>query len=144
VIGGMMRNIMAKDTENPEKGKASAAKINRVFEDHGVTKESRPKINIDMSADRESQNKELRKLSEPVKDKPAFIAEFLGVMMEVGDKPDVRIMESNAMLKDLNVEGETAKGTLVQTRASKEISGPIVFRKIGQAWKIDDVERLFN
>jgi hypothetical protein len=144
MIGGMMQFMMAQDDENPEKGKASAAKIKKVLEDHGVAEGSRPKITLDMSADKESQNKELRKLSQPVKDKPAFIAEFIGVMQEVGDKPDARIFESSATLKDLNIEGDTASGTLVQTRAAEESSTPIVFKKIGQDWKIDDVQRLFN
>jgi hypothetical protein len=144
MIGGMMQFMMAQDEENPEKGKASAAKIKKVLEVHGVAEGSRPKITLDMSADKESQNKELRKLSEPVKDKPAFIADFIGVMQEVGDKPEARIIESNAALKDLNIEGDSAKGTLVQTRQTKEVASPIVFRKIGQEWKIDDVERLFN
>jgi hypothetical protein len=144
MIGGMMQFMMAQDEKNPDKGKASAAKINKVLEDHGVAEGSLPKITLDMSADKESQNKELRKLSEPVKDKPAFIADFIGVMQEVGDKPDARIIESNAALKDLDIEGDTAKGTLVQTRETKESTTPIVFKKIGQDWKIDDVQRLFN
>jgi hypothetical protein len=144
MIGGMMQFMMAQDDENPEKGKASAAKIKKVLEDHGVTEGSRPKITLDMSADRESQNKELRKLSEPVKDKPAFIADFIGVMQEVGDKPDARIIESSAALKDLNIEGDTAQATLVQTREMKETTTPINYKKIGQDWKIDDVQRLFN
>jgi hypothetical protein len=144
MIGGMMQFMMEKDEDNPEKGKASAAKIKQVLESHGVTEGNRPKITLDMNADRESQNKELRKLSEPVKDKPAFIAEFLGVLSEVGDKPDARILESNAALKDLKIEGDTASGTLVQTRETKESTTPIVFRKVGQDWKIDDVQRLFN
>jgi hypothetical protein len=144
MIGGMMQFMMTKDEENPEKGKASAAKIKTVLEDHGVVEGARPKITIELNADEETQNKALRKLAEPVKDKPAFIADFIAVMQEVGDKPDARIIESNATLKDVKIDGDTAKGTLVQTREKKESTSPIVFQKIDGAWKIREVPRLLN
>ncbi len=144
MIGGMLQYMLEKEETNPDQARANAASLKQVLANHGISENSRPNIQIDLNATQAEQNKQLRRLAEPVKDKRKFIADFINVMQKVGDKPDARILESNAELSDLKVGEETANGTLAQTRDGKERTSPIVFEKIDGAWKISEIPRLMN
>ena len=60
------------------------------------------------------------------------------------DKPDGRLMEADAQLKDLKIEGDQATAKFVQTRGGKESSGPIAFQKKDGDWKISKVPPLMK
>ena len=131
-LGGFMQLAMMGDDED---AKAMATEIRELLEKHGVTEDSSSKVNIDMNASEKDQGKEMRKLAAPIKDRPAFIAEFFAVLEKHG-KDKTKPFESDAKLVDLKTEGDTATATVVQTSEGKEEKNSIEFKKVDGAWKI--------
>ncbi len=119
-------------------------KLREVLQKHGLNETAIPKIHIDAKASPEEQAKELRKLAAPIKDRGAFVTEALGVLHKYGDKPDGRLIEADARLKDVKIDGETATATFVQSRNGRESGGPIAFEKAGGEWKISKIPPLMN
>ncbi len=86
----------------------------------------------------EAIRKGLKRLVGPIKDRCAFIAEMITVLKKADGKGlKDGPLPKDAELKDLKVDGDHAKGTVVSTVSGKEKRDPIEFRKIGGSWKID-------
>jgi hypothetical protein len=135
VMGGMlMKGFAALDKD---KGKESAKQIEDVLTKHGLTEEHLKKMDQEPPAkgsDPKDDMKVLAKLIEPIKDKTAFIAEMMTVMKKVADK-DTLVSFGNE-LKDLKIDGDTARGTFLMKQGGKEKQEPIEFRKGSNGWKI--------
>jgi hypothetical protein len=130
-----------------EKDKQRAARLAESLKKHGADEGNRPEITIDANATEEEQRKELVKLAAPIKDRCAFIADVLGALSDpkLADKPDAKLIEPSATLKDLKIEGDTATATFVQTREGGEPDeSPISFRKTDDGWKISQPPRMLN
>ena len=148
--GGMMFvSLMMKGfTEQfgKDEDKAKLKELNEILSKHGITEEfikSLPKPEItpkDKKPDREELTKAMRKLLTPVKDRSAFIADMIGFLDRTSKKSGGGFNEqigANPMLKDVKIEGDTAKGVIVATRDGKEVRTPVEFKREGGGWKID-------
>ncbi len=136
-------------SDNPdadEKERERAERLKVVLENHGLGEKDRPSIKIDLNSSEEEQKKELRKLAQPVKNHCQFISDFLDVLAdpELADKQNVKLIEANAALQDLQVNDETASATFVQTREGKSSESEINFRKTDDGWKISQTPNLMQ
>jgi hypothetical protein len=145
MLSGFLRvaGPLAKEGEGKSASQLGE-KLGEVLEKHGVNEKTSPKITINLDASPEAQSAEMRKLAAPIKDHAAFVADVLGVLQKYGDKPDARLIEADARLKDVKIDGDTATATFVQTRGGKESSGPIAFQKQDGEWKISKVPPLMK
>jgi len=127
-----------------EKASERAKRIKAVLEKHGLNEHTTPKISLSLMASKEEQEREILKLVEPIVDRNAFIADFLSVIIETADDPDMKFIEPDARLVDLRTEEDTATATFAQTRQGKEKTSPIAFEKGDDGWKISQLPRLMN
>lgn len=118
--------------------------LRELLETNNLTDETLPKIHIDGDADEEEQLREVRKLAAPIEDHCAFFADFMRVLRKHGNNPEGRLIEENAHLEDLTIDGDTAKATFVQSRDGRETRDEIEFRRLDGQWKISRVPALFN
>ena len=76
----------------------------------------------------------MKKLAAPIKDKPAFIADMLDALEEMGSEESKGMSLGDATLKDVKIDGDTAKGTIVKKGDKEE---PIHFQKIDGGWLVE-------
>jgi hypothetical protein len=136
--GFVMIGVMMKLVGSPggDEAKAKLKPIDDVLAKHGLTDEVMKKMPDEKPGkDPESAKKAMKKLVEPIKDKGAFIADMMAAMKKMGDgkKENSIPLPKDAELKDVKIEGDTAKGFVV----TKEKKEPIEFRKVGGGWKIE-------
>jgi hypothetical protein len=83
-------------------------------------------------------------LGENIKDRGAFIVDVMAAFKEMvpGKKSDGPL--AGAELKDLKVEGGTARGTLVTAKAGAENRFPVEFHKSGNGWRMEPVDDFFT
>ncbi len=110
--------------------------IDDVFNKHGLTEEALKKT--PGGGAEKDMAKAMKELVAPVKDKSAFVADMLAALKQAGEGKgkDSGPFPKDAVLKDLKIDGNTAKGVIV-TKQGGEKSEPIEFRKVGAGWKID-------
>lgn len=110
-----------------------------------LDEEKRPEIEtllqkhgIDTSEDAEKTDltEGFHALAEPIKDKPAFIAEILAWIDENKEDDSAAPSLINGTLQNLKVEGDTATGTLVTSKRGAERKEPIEFRKVDGGWLV--------
>jgi hypothetical protein len=92
----------------------------------------------DGNADAAGKIKSLRDIADLVKDAPGFVHDTIPVMKKVDPKSSPATGMNEAKIKDIKVEGDTAKGTA-------EVEGQTVelpFVKEDGTWKIDLVPLL--
>lgn len=157
MMGGFMQ-AMAKpqkegepqDAAEAEKNEERAEAIKALFEKHGLTEGNRPELKINFGDSKEQQDEQLRKVADPIKDHCGFFAEMIDLMREHGEHPDARLIEDNAKLEGLKVEGDTATAEFVQTRTPKgedkgrERRSPIAFQNVDGKWLISEVPAFLN
>lgn len=83
-------------------------------------------------------------LGETIKDRGTFIVDVMSAFIEMVPGKKSPSPLTGAELKDLKVEGDTARGTLVTTKAGTEKRYPIEFHKSGNSWRIEPAERFFT
>ncbi len=143
VMAGVMMKGMAvgMGAMGGDEAKAKAEKkfapVDEVLAKHGVSSEELEKEgeNMDVQADPKVA---MKKFSERIKDKPAFIGDMMKAMESLredgqgGGPAD----EFTANLTDVKIEGDTASGTTAKPDAPDEKS-PIHFKKVDGGWFID-------
>ncbi len=119
------------------KGKERFKPVDDALKKHGVTDEMLKSKDINpINPDANAQRQMIAKLAEPIKDKAAFIGDMMRALKQVSDsKNSMTPLEGE--LKDVKVDGDTAKGTYVSKKGGKEKSEPIEFRKVDGGWKIE-------
>jgi hypothetical protein len=103
---------------------------------------------------------DVKKLKEREKDKPPPTPDaVIALLVEVGGMPKepasfsheadetyhrlsgmvapFELVPDDAVVKDLKVTGDAAKGTMHYTTGEKELSDPVFFRREGTLWRID-------
>ncbi|NOY41298.1 MAG: hypothetical protein GXP26_05620 [Planctomycetes bacterium] len=130
----------AGEQENADKRSIKMAKglgrINRRYV------ESRPaaEIQLDLNASSEEFMDGVRKMAEPINDHPGYVAAVFKLLRANDNRPNKIKPMADAKLEGLKVEGESAtaamSGTFLEPRKSEE---PITFRRIGLAWKIEQL-----
>jgi len=127
-----------------EKARQRATQVAAVCKKHGV-EEVAPKFDFSalrLAFDAEAQKKEWAKRLAPVKDRIAFIADFLEALRQTSDTADGDVLGADATVRDLTTNGDTASATFEQTRRGAKQSSRITLRKIDGEWKIDQLPRL--
>jgi hypothetical protein len=128
--GMMIKHFAPQDPS----GKAAemVKPVDEVFSKHGLTEQALKKIKP--AKDSKELAKSLRSASELVKSRVTFFVDF-NVMLAKADprapKPFI-----NAALIDVKIEGDKARGTLVEKLQETESRYPISFVKLGGGWKI--------
>jgi hypothetical protein len=81
----------------------------------------------------------LPRLLAPVRDRCAFIADMFDALKKVDEKQAARSpIAANAQLKDVTLDGDTAKGVIVtRVPGGRDRRDPIAFRRRAGSWKID-------
>jgi Domain of unknown function (DUF4878) len=130
LMGAMIKRFA--DLDPSGKAKEMLKPIDELMTKHGVTEEALKKVKPDTD-----KSKASRAMGDLVKDRPGFVAG----MMKILDKNTPPGKEKSkpfqdAELKDVKVEGDKAKGTVVTKKDDKEKKEPIEFVKIGDSWKI--------
>jgi len=145
VIAGSLAQLAANlPGAGTGKVRERAKSIKAVLEKHGLTAQTTPKMSLDLIASKEQQKREILKLVEPIADRSAFIADFLRVIVETADDPEMKFIEPDARLLGLKTESDTATATFAETRQGREKTGPIAFEKVDGQWKISQLPRLMN
>lgn len=146
-IGRFFRAIKEKELESKfaEEAAELRSKLERftaILDKHGAS--DAPEIHLQANGDDEANRKELLKLIQPIKDRKAFTIEMLALFTEISDQPDPKLLQDNAELVDLAVNGDTATAKLVQAGQSRTRETPIEFHKVEGKWKIAEAEKLLN
>jgi hypothetical protein len=127
-----------------EEARHRAKRIKAVLEKHGINEQYMPKIFLSLIVNEEQQQREMLKLVELIADRNAFIADFLRVILETADDPDMKFIEPDARLVDLKTGNDTATATFAQTRQGQQKTSPIAFEKVDEGWKISQLPPLMN
>lgn len=152
MMGSMMQAMSAKPTKDSkeydksldEKDKKRSEALKALFKKHDLTEKNRPEIHIDLNDSKEKQQAELRKLAGPIKDHCQFFGDFVKVMRQFAETPDARMIEDNAKLENLKIDGGHATAEFVQSREGRERRSPIAFEKMDGQWLISEVPNLLN
>jgi hypothetical protein len=138
IMGSFVKEIGAKFAKTDE-DKEKVKKIETVLDKHGVTPEMTQEA---MTLAKEMQGKDpaevlpvMRKLIKPLKDRVGLVSEMMSLTdQEKKGSPFEEL--KTAQLKDVKVDGNTAKGKLTMIKDGTEKTDPIEFRKEGAGWKI--------
>jgi hypothetical protein len=106
-----------------------------VLDKHGLTDEFFKKNQVKMGKSKAENAKALRALGAKIKDAPVFVVDIMNAS-PAQQKKEMQDFGS-AKLKDLKVDGDTAKATLVSKKQGKDKEEPIEFKKIDGSWKMD-------
>ncbi len=139
-MGVMFKGFAA--AEKTDKAKESVKAIDATFKKYGLTKDALAKVKldkfdkIDLDVPPKQKAVSYRKYATTVKD--ADRAAFVADMLKVIEKEDKKMPKGKGALKDLKIEGDTARGTLVvKLDDGTESSEPITFKKVGGGWLMD-------
>jgi hypothetical protein len=130
-LGMMFRKVPG--TAKDDGGKA----IGEVFARHGLTEEKlKPYDPFKNGKDiKEVFSKSSRALGELVKDRPAFVQDFMAALKKTNAKQGAMPL-MDGELTGVTIDGGRAKGTLVTRQAGTEKKVPIEFARVGGGWKI--------
>lgn len=140
VMGSMVKQFGPKFAKTDE-DKAKIQKIETLLEKHGVTAEIAKKaVDLGFGAKGKEPSElmpAIRKLGESVKDRAGLIVGMLALSdqdkkMTGNPFDDLK----TAQLKDVRIDGNTAKGMITTTKDGTEKTEPIEFRKEKDSWKI--------
>ena len=140
-VAGFVKGF-AKAVEADKATRERIEKLDQVLAKHGLTeemlqrKDDQPKIDL---SDLSKSKAELVKLAKLVKDRDGFVIDFV-TALKTSDKksgPFEDIVGSNPMLKDVKIDGDAAKGTLVGTQGDMEVRRTLNFKREGGSWKME-------
>lgn len=118
-----------------DKAKEKFAKLDEVMAKHGLTKEYLKGIEEVQPGTPEEA---MKKLLEPVKDKPELVSDMMEAFKELdesGDGPDPAKAFSGE-LEDLKIDGDTATAKMVTTVDGKKEKEDIKFKLVDGGWLI--------
>jgi hypothetical protein len=122
--------------------KAKVKAFDDVLAKHGLTEEAFKEQSKEAAGDPKGPDvleNPLKGVVAAIKDRPAFVADVMAAIKQLDARAaeDMSPLPKDAELKDLQVEGDTAKAVLVKPHEGKEKRKPIQFRKVGNSWKIE-------
>jgi hypothetical protein len=137
--------------KTPEEKKAAADSLMKTMAKHGMTEphlkasEAIFKLAFAPKASPEEGKKAVRQLLEPVKDRRAYLRDVVTLLEKVGPPAKDRgsfksgnfEVAKDSQLRDLKLEGDTARGVVLTTRDGKETRSPITFRREGGSWRVE-------
>jgi hypothetical protein len=106
--------------------------IDAIFAKHGLTKEVL-KAMPDGGKDAATQRQAFRARGKIIKDKPVFLGEMVAAMKSGGDAEQGSLRKMGGTLKDVVIEGDTARGVV----EGKGWELPFAFKKVDGGWRID-------
>jgi len=126
--------------ENADKRGVKMAKgLGRINRRH-VKSQPTTEVEIDLNASPEDFMASVRKMAEPIDDHSGYVSAVLKLLRANDNRPKKNQPMADAVLQDLKVGGASATaimhGTFLKPRKSEE---PIVFRRKGLAWKIEQL-----
>ena len=113
--------------------------IDDVLSKHGLTEENLKKMEKapPLGGGEKDMAKAMKEMAAPIKDRSAFVADMVAALKQVeGKGKDQPPFPKDAVLKDLKIDGDSAKAVVVGRQGDVERSDPIEFRKVGAGWKI--------
>lgn len=127
----------------PEKAQEAEEKLKPiidVLEKHGLDEDTLKNMNSEgrMTPGR-ADNDRLQQVLAPVKNRNKFVADMMTAMQQLNTTGNTipSPMESDAKLEDVEINEDSATGSIVQTRRGKERRDKIAFTKVDGGWKID-------
>lgn len=134
-LGAVTKAVFSAPTAtNADKEKLRP--IDDIVKKHGLNEDFLKKVDVKgilLTKDKGASLKAMQKLVEPVKDRTALAVDLFGALKKLdGEQFDLTREFSKAELKDLKIDGDTARGTLVKGKNNE----PVDFRKIEGGWKI--------
>jgi hypothetical protein len=114
--------------------------LEEVMAKHGLTEEALAKMKDAKPAGKgpEAIMQAFKQLLAPVKDRSAFVADMIAAMKKLDPKQAKQgPLAADAELKDVKIDGDTAKGVIVTKKDGQEKRDPVAFRRIDGSWKID-------
>jgi hypothetical protein len=106
--------------------------IDKVFSKHGLTDEALKKIKS--AKDPKQAGKTMRAAAELVKSRADFCSDLIAALDKANPKGAQPFAEGT--LKDVKIDGDKAKATIVMKAGEKERTEPIEFAKVGGGWKL--------
>lgn len=133
---GFKKYVHSLKDANPEAIKA----LDDLMKRQGLDEDKfRPFIQNDKPA--QSGEEAITKLlgvAELVKDHPAFIEDVVVTINRIESSfPTIQLLPTGAVVKDVEVSADTAKGTMHYRRGGKDRTDDIFFRREAGSWKID-------
>ncbi|MDA7977569.1 MAG: hypothetical protein MPJ50_02225 [Pirellulales bacterium] len=132
--GMVMMAAFASISFDEDEAKANEESFKSLLASHGLDK---AELDDNASFASEDPTGGMSELMAPVKNKPAFIADLIKWIDERSDD-DGGMMDEviNGQLKNVEVDGETAKGVIAMTKDGEANEEPVEFRKINGKWFI--------
>lgn len=136
MLAGMLSTLSAFDP-----------KIGELVKKYGITAQTRDvgKQGSDMqdlAAMFAQMQKDMAAAADAIKDKRAFFVDVMSEMEELAEDKGAnfsKLIERSreAELKDVVIDGDTARGTQSVTLGSSKLNLPVAFRKIDGGWRIE-------
>jgi hypothetical protein len=135
----------AKDDEAKEKARAKFKPLDEAMAKHGLTEEAMKalepkakkmfgdKVDFKTLTD-EQKGKLLRLMVSPVKDHCAYLMDLVAALDKLGTKRESLELGE---LKELKIEGDSARGMAVVSAGGTESTRPIEFRRRDGSWLIE-------
>lgn len=112
------------------------AKIDDVLKKHGLTTKMMKELE---NSDDKDPKAAIKKLTAPIKDKPAFVKDIMAALESMGDKGGGGGPADDfaGKLTNVKVDGDSATGTVTQTKDGEKKEDEINFKKVNGGWLID-------
>ncbi len=147
-VGGALGAAFVKDFLGGIAKKDKTGKLEQILKDidgvlkkHGLTeevlKDINPKVLFDPETTKDPAKTKMvmAKVAGKVKDRCGFLKDLFKALPSKDGSPLATL--AAAEVKDIKVNGDTAKGVLITRKGGKEKEGPIEFRKVGGGWKVE-------
>ncbi len=109
------------------------AKVSEVLGKHGFDEKTLKGI----EEDSKSPEEEVAAIGRKIKDKPAFISDMFAALSAMNGSEVIPLLVGSAKLVGLNIDGDAATATVVQTIKGKDLKDRIAFKKVDSSWLID-------
>ena len=81
---------------------------------------------------------EMKNVCDKIKDKPAFVADIIAVMVKQDPSISKKFEEVSGTIKDVKIDGDKATATVVsKDKSGKDSENKLLFKKEKDGWKID-------
>lgn len=128
MAGGMVfaLSFAAFNSENEDE-------IQSLFKEHGLDPDAQEDDEAIDGADMETA---LKKIVEPIDNKPEFVAAAIALMKKLDKDGDSSFDFPSGTLEDLKIDGDSATAVIVTTDDGDEDREPIEFRKVDGGWLV--------
>jgi len=130
LVQNVLRNFAGK--RDPDGFK----QIITVLEKHGLTADTIKQQLADVEKEKKNPLKQYAILTEPIKDKTAFVVDLYAAWEKVDPKM-VPAMPCTRAVKNVKINGDAAQGMLSKKFAGKELLEPFYFVKEKGSWRVE-------